>query len=223
MNTREQTYGYSHESVLSTNKVLKNTYILLSMTLLFSAAMTWVGTIIELSRGAAIGFWILGFILLFATKFLRNSPFGIITVFGLTGCLGLSIAPTMNYYLHMVPHGQELIFTSLVSTAGIFFALSAYVVVSKKDFSFLGGFLFTGLIVGIIASIALMFFDAPLMSLGLSVMFVFIFSGYILYDTSRIINGGETSYISATVDLYLDILNIFLSLLHILAVISGDD
>ena len=220
---QDQVVQRTGESVLATNKVLRNTYLLLSMTIAFSAVMAYVGTLLNLGHLAGFVCWGVGFALLFVTRFLRNSPFGLVSIFAFVGAMGLSIAPTMNYYLTMFSNGQELILTSLALTSGIFIALSAISIVTKKDFGFLGKFLFIGLIVGIIAAIANIFFQIPVLSLAVSGMFVLIFSGYILYDTSRIINGGETNYIMATINLYLDILNLFLSLLHILSVIAGDD
>ncbi len=219
----EQVVQRAGESVLATNKVLKNTYILLSMTLLFSAAMTYVGTLLNLSGIAGIVCLVAGIALLFVTRALKNSPFGLISVFAFTGVMGMSIAPTISAYLMMFSNGPQLIMTSLALTSGIFIALSALTIISKKDFGFLGKYLFIGLIVGIIASVANIFFQVPALSLGVSAMMVMIFSGYILYDTSRIINGGERNYIMATISLYLDILNLFLHLLHILAVLTGDD
>ncbi len=219
----EQVVQRAGESVLATNKVLKNTYILLSMTILFSAAMTYVGTLLNLSPIAGIICLVAGIALLFVTRALKNSPFGLVSVFAFTGVMGMSIAPTMTAYLTMFSNGPQLIMTSLALTSGIFIALSALTIISKKDFGFLGKYLFIGLIVGIIASVANIFFQVPALSLGVSAMMVMIFSGYILYDTSRIINGGERNYIMATISLYLDILNLFLHLLHILAVLTGDD
>ena len=220
---QDQVVQRAGESVLATNKVLRNTYLLLSMTLAFSAAMTYVGTLLQLTGIHGIICWAVGFGLLFLTRFLRNSPLGLVSIFAFVGAMGLSIAPTMNYYLVMFSNGKELIMTSLALTSGIFIALSAIAIVTKKDFGFMGKFLFIGLIVGLVAAIANIFFQIPALSLGISGMFVLIFSGYILYDTSRIINGGERNYIMATIDLYLDILNLFLSLLHILTALAGDD
>lgn len=219
----EQVIQRAGESVLATHKVLKNTYILLSMTLIFSAAMTYVGTLLNLTNIAGIVCLVVGIVLLFVTRALKNSPLGLVSVFAFTGVMGMSIAPTMTFYLTMFSNGPELVMTSLALTSGIFIALSAITIISKKDFSFLGKYLFIGLIVGIIASIANIFFQVPALSLGVSSMMVMIFSGYILYDTSRIINGGEKNYIMATISLYLDILNLFLHLLHILAMLTGDD
>ncbi len=185
--------------------------------------MTYVGTLLNLGHMAGFICWGVGFVLLFVTRFLKNSPLGLVSIFAFVGAMGLSIAPTMTYYLTMFANGQELILTSLALTSGIFIGLSAISIVTKKDFGFLGKFLFIGLIVAIIAGVANIFFHIPGLALAVSGMGVIIFSGYILYDTSRIVNGGEQNYIVATISLYLDILNLFLSLLHILAVLSGDD
>ncbi|THB70486.1 MAG: Bax inhibitor-1/YccA family protein [Gammaproteobacteria bacterium] len=220
---QDQVVQRAGESVLATNKVLRNTYLLLSMTLAFSAVMTFVGTQLQLTGIHGIICWAVGFGLLFLTRYLRNSPLGLVSVFGFVGAMGLSIAPTISAYLAIYANATELIMTSLALTSGIFISLSAIAIVTKKDFGFLGKFLFIGLIVGIIAAVANIFFQIPALSLAISGMFVFIFSAYILYDTSRIINGGETNYIMATISLYLDILNLFLSLLHLLMALAGDD
>ncbi len=219
----EQVIQRTGESVLATHKVLKNTYILLSMTLLFSAAMTYVGILMQLPPVHFLVFLGVMFGLLFLTNFLKNSPLGLISVFVFTGAMGFMIAPIIRYYLTMFTNGPELVMTSLALTSGIFIALSAITIISKKDFGFMGKYLFIGLVVGIIAMFANYFFQVPALSLGISAMMVMIFSGYILYDTSRIINGGERNYIMATIALYIDILGLFLHLLHILAALTGDD
>ena len=132
----------------------------------------------------------------------------------------IALGPMLNYYVGLA-NGPALIMQALGGTALVFFTLSAYVLTTRKDFSFLGGFLMTGLIVAVIASIALIFFQAPMAQLALSAMIVLLMSGFILFDTSRIIHGGETNYIMATVSLYLDIYNLFVSLLHLLG--ASDD
>lgn len=151
-----------------------------------------------------------------------DSSSGLIWTFVFTGLLGGSLGPMLTYYVGLA-NGPGLIMQALGGTAIIFFALSGYVLTTKKDFSFLGGFLMVGLMVVVIAAIANIFFAVPAVSLALSAAIIFIMSGLILFDTSRIINGGETNYIRATVSMYLNLYNIFTSLLHILGVFGGDD
>jgi modulator of FtsH protease len=147
---------------------------------------------------------------------------GILFVFAFTGLLGGSLGYTLNYYAGM-QGGSELIMQAFGATALVFFGLSGYVLTTKKDFSFMGGFLIVGLIVAVVASLANIFFQIPALSMAVSAAIVFIMSGFILYDTSRIINGGETNYIRATVSMYLSIYNLFISILHLLGIFGGDD
>jgi len=211
------------ESILSTNKVLKNTYLLLSMTLIFSAAMAGVSIYLSfppihwaLQLGGMIG-------LLMLTNVFKNSAMGVLCVFAFTGFMGLTAGPTINLYLSFFSNGAELVMTAAGGTGVIFLALSGYVLTTRKDFSFMGGFLFVGLIVMIVASLANLFFQVPALQLALSAASIMLFSGYILYDTSKIIHGGETNYVMATVQLFLDIYIIFMNLLHILGSLSGRD
>lgn len=211
------------ESILSTNKVLKNTYLLLSMTLIFSAAMAGVSIYLNfppihwiLQIGGMLG-------LLMLTNVFKNSSMGVLCVFAFTGFMGLTAGPTINMYLTFFSNGAELVMTAAGGTGVIFLALSGYVLTTRKDFSFMGGFLFVGVIVMIVASLANMFFQIPALQLALSAASIMLFSGYILYDTSKIINGGETNYIMATIQLFLDIYIIFMNLLHLLGALSGRD
>ncbi len=197
------------------NKVLRNTYMLLGMTLLFSAVTAGISMALQLSHLAGIILTFVGFGLLFVVNRTADSSKGLIAVFAFTGVLGAAIGPMLNHYLSMA-NGPQLIMQALGGTALVFFALSAYVLTTRKDFSFMGGFLFVGLIVALIASIALMFFHAPAAQMALSAGIVLLMSGLILFDTSRIIHGGETNYIRATVSLYLDIYNLFTHLLILL-------
>ncbi len=212
-----------HAAILSTNKVLRNTYMLLSMTLLFSAAMAAVAMALNIPAlhpllvfGGAIG-------LLLLTNACRNSTAGLGCVFLFTGFMGFTLGPMLNLYLYYFANGTQLILTALGGTGVIFLALSGYVLTSRKDFTFMGGFLFVGVLVLILASLAALFLPIPGLQLALSCMAILIFSGLILYDTSRIIHGGETNYIMATVALYLDIYNIFVNLLHLFGAFAGDD
>ncbi|KMT63923.1 Bax inhibitor-1/YccA family protein [Catenovulum maritimum] len=209
-------------SVLETNKVLRNTYSLLAMTLTFSAVTAGIAMSLDLSRMMALVLSLVGFGLIFVVNKKADSASGIFWVFAFTGVLGAALGPMLNHYASM-PGGSALIVQALGSTALIFFALSAYTLTTKKDFSFMGGFLMVGLIMAIIAGIANIFFQIPALSLALNAVIVLIMSGFILFDTSRIVNGGETNYIRATVSLYLNIYNLFTSLLHLLGAFGNDD
>jgi len=210
-------------SALATNKVLRNTYTLLSMTLLFSAAMAGVAMAVGISSGMALASIIGAFVLVWLVlpKF-ENSAGGVVVVFAFTGLMGLSLGPMLSYYLAF-PGGSELVMTALGGTGVIFLGLSGYALTTRKDFSFLGGFLFVGFLVILGAAIANIFFAIPALSLAISAGVILIMSGFILFDTSRIIHGGETNYIRATVGLYLNIHNLFVHLLHLLSFFSGDD
>jgi len=210
------------ESVISTNKVLKNTYMLLGMTLLFSAVTAGISMAMGLGHGAALVLMLVGFGLLFVVNRTADSSKGLIAVFAFAGVMGASIGPMLNYYLAM-PGGPALVMQALGGTAVVFFGLSAYALTTRKDFSYMGGFLMVGLLVAVVAMIANIFLAIPALSLTISAAVVMIMSGLILFDTSRIINGGETNYIRATVALYLDIYNLFIHLLHLLTAFSGDD
>lgn len=210
------------ESALSTNKVLKNTYMLLGMTLLFSAMTAGVSMAVGLGQGAALVLLLIGFGLLFVVNKTADSSKGLLAIFAFTGVMGASIGPMLNHYLAM-PNGPALVMQALGGTAIIFFGLSAYALTTRKDFSFMGGFLMVGLLVAVVAMIANIFLAIPALSLTISAAIVMIMSGLILFDTSRIINGGETNYIRATVSLYLNIYNLFIHLLSLLTAFSGDD
>jgi modulator of FtsH protease len=209
-------------ATLETNKVLKNTYMLLGMTLAFSAITAGVSMALNLPAIMALVFSIIGFVLLFVVQRMADSSKGLPAIFAFTGFMGASLGPLLNAYLAM-PGGASLVTQSLAGTAFIFFGLSAYALQSKRDFSFMSGFLFAGLIVAVVAMIANIFLGIPALSLTISAAVVMIMSGLILFDTSRIINGGETNYIRATVGLYLSIYNIFIHLLSLLGVLGGDD
>jgi len=210
------------ESVLSTNKVLKNTYMLLSMTLVFSAITASISMAMGLGQGAAMILMLVGFGLLFVVHKTADSSKGIIAIFAFTGVMGASIGPMLNYYLAM-PNGPEMVMQAMGGTALVFFGLSAYALTTRKDFSFMGGFLMVGLLVAVVAMVANIFLNIPALSLTISAAVVMIMSGLILFDTSRIINGGETNYIRATVSLYLNIYNLFIHLLRLLSALNGRD
>lgn len=210
------------ESILATNTVLRNTYILLGLTLIFSAITAGLA----MTTGAhplnpfvtLIGYMAL----LFITSALRNSGWGLVSVFALTGFMGYTLGPILNFYVHGFTNGNELIMMSLGATGLIFFALSAYALTTKKDFSFMAGFLMVGVIVAFLGSLGAMFFHIPALMLAVSAAFVLLSSGIILFQTGQIVNGGETNYIMATVTLYVSLYNIFISLLSILGVFNGN-
>jgi modulator of FtsH protease len=212
----------SKESALATNKVLRNTYALLSMTLIFSA----ITATMAISSNAAPVNFIVQLVVLFGTLFalhkFKNSVWSIPLVFFFTGFLGYTAGPIINFYLGMA-NGGDIVTTALAMTGITFLGLSAYAVSSRKDFTFMGGFLMIGLILVIVASVANIFFAIPALSLAISAVGVLVFSGFILYDTSRMVNGGETNYVMMTVSLYLNIYNLFLMLLHLTGALSGDD
>jgi len=210
------------ESVVSTNKVLKNTYMLLGLTLLFSAVTAGVSMAAGLSHGAGLILSLIGFGLLFVVNRTADTSKGLLAIFGFTGVMGAALGPMLNYYLAM-PGGPALVMQALGGTALVFFGLSAYALSTRKDFSYMGGFLMVGLLVAVVAMIANIFLAIPALSLTISAAVVMIMSGLILFDTSRIINGGETNYIRATMSLYLNIYNLFIHLLHLLTALGGDD
>ena len=213
----------SDESILATNKVLRNTYAMLSMTLVFSAIMAAVSMSMNvppytslITLALAIG------LLWFVLPRTAQSTAGVFVDFGFTGLLGFGLGPMLNNYLAL-SNGGELIMTALGGTGVIFLGLSGYVLTTRKDFSFLGGILFAGLLIALMLIVANIFLNIPALSLSISAAVIFIMSGFILYDTSRIIHGGETNYLFATASLYLNIYNIFIHLLNILGHLSGDD
>ncbi len=204
------------------NKVIRNTYALLSMTLLFSAATAGASVMLNLPHPGLI-ITLLGYFgLLFLTQKLRNSVWGIVSVFALTGFMGLTLGPLISAYLGL-PNGGQIVMTALGGTGAIFIGLSAYALTTRKDFSFMGGFLMVGILVAFLAGLGAFIFEIPGLALAVSAMFVLLMSGLILYETSNIINGGETNYIMATVSLYVAIYNLFTSLLHLLGAFGGDD
>ncbi|MBJ2128340.1 Bax inhibitor-1/YccA family protein [Alteromonas macleodii] len=221
MDQRSMYSSASQPSVLQTNKVLRNTYMLLAMTLAFSAVCAGIAMAVGISPMMSLVMTIGAFITLFVVQKKADSASGIYWVFAFTGLMGASLGYTLNFYLGVA--GPGLIMEALGATALVFFALSGYALTTKKDFSFMGGFLVVGLVVVLVAAIANIFFAVPAVSLAISAAIVFIMSGFILFDTSRIIHGGETNYIRATVSLYLNIYNLFTSILHLLGAFGSDD
>ncbi len=208
-------------------KVLRNTYMLLAMTLVFSAVMAGVAMAIGLSQGASLismlGALALVWLVLPRTA---NSPAGIAVVFAFTGLLGLSLGPMLTHYLAL-SNGGTIVMQALGGTALVFFTLSGYVLTTKKDFSFMRSFLVAGLVVVVVAMVGAMVASmfgvaVSAFSLALSAAVVLLMSGFMLYDTSRIVNGGETNYIMATTALYLNIYNLFIHLLHLIGFMSNE-
>jgi modulator of FtsH protease len=217
------TITQSASGALATNRVLRNTYLLLSMTLFFSAMTAGLSMYLNLPPFGMI-ITLVGFYgLLFLTSKFSDRALGIVFVFALTGFMGLTLGPILNMYIKAFSNGHELIIMALAGTGTIFLGLSAYALTTRKDFSFMGGFLMTGIIVAILASIGAIVFSIPSLSLAVSAMFILLMSGMILWETSNIIHGGETNYIRATVSLYVSLYNLFLSLLQILGIFGGDD
>jgi len=211
------------QSALDTNKVLRNTYMLLSMTLLFSAAVAGISMALALPYPGIIITLVGYFGLLFAVERTKNSALGLVFVFALTGFMGYTLGPIINMYLTMFSNGAEIVMLALGGTGAIFIGLSSYALVSGKRFNQWAGALFAGIIVAFVMSIAAIIFSIPALSLAVSVLFVALMAGVILYQTGEIIHGGETNYISATVTLFVTIFNLFLSLLQILGFAMGED
>jgi modulator of FtsH protease len=212
----------SQVSTFATNKVIRNTYTLLSMTLMFSALTAGTSMALNLPHPGLL--LTLGgyFGLLFLTSKFRDTGLGLAFVFALTGFMGYTLGPILNAYMGMA-NGAQIVTTAMAGTGAIFLGLSGYALTSRKDFSFMGGFLLTGILVAFLAGIGAMFFEMPGLSLAVSAMFILLMSGLILYETSNIIHGGETNYIMATVTLFVSIFNLFTSLLHLLGFMNGDE
>jgi modulator of FtsH protease len=211
------------ERVFATNKLIRNTYTLLAMTLLFSALTAGIAMAMNLPPMGlliTLGGYML---LLFLTSRYQNSALGLLFVFALTGFMGLTLGPIIGYYLTAFSNGHQLVMTAMGGTGVIFLGLSGYALSSRKDFSFMGGFLMAGILVAFLAGLGAAIFNIPGLALGVSAMFILLMSGLILYQTSQMVHGGETNYIMATVTLYVSIYNLFLNLLMMLGIFGGDD
>ena len=221
--TQYRTGAVQTVSAIQINKVLRNTYALLSMTLLFSAVMAGVSMAMNWPYPSFIV--VLGgyFGLLFLTTKLRNSAWGILSVFALTGFMGATLGPIINMYLYRFGNGTEIVMMALGGTGVIFLAMSGLALTSKRDFSFMGKFLAIGILVAFLAAIGNIFFQLPALGLAVSSMFIMLMAGLILYQTQQIVRGGETNYIMATVTLFVSLFNLFTSLLHILGFGFGED
>jgi modulator of FtsH protease len=209
-------------SLIATHRVLRNTYGLLSLTLIFSAATAAASAALALPHPGLL-LTLAGFFgLLFLTTKLRHSGWGVLSVFGLTGFMGYTLGPILGQHLAL-PNGHQVVMMAMGGTATIFVALSAYALVTRKDFSFMGGFLLAGIVVAFLAGLGALFFDVPALSLTVSAAFVLLMGGLILFETSRIVHGGETNYVMATVSLYVSIYNLFVSLLALFGFGSSSD
>ena len=209
-------------AAVSVNKVLRNTYALLSMTLLFSAVTAGISMALNLPHPGLLLTLAGYFGLLFATARFRNSGLGLVFVFALTGFMGYTLGPILNAYLALA-NGGQLVMTAMGATGAIFLGMSGYALVSRRDFSFMGSFLMVGILVGFLAGVGAILFEIPTFSLAVSAVFVLLMSGLILYETSNIVRGGETNYIMATVTLFVSIFNLFTSLLHLLGFMGGQE
>jgi len=206
--------------VLATNKVIRNTFLLLSLTVLFSAFTAFISTYAQI----VMPFWmvLLGYFgLLFLVNATANSAMGLLSVFLFTGFMGFTLGPMLNYYIQGFSNGSELIAASLASTGAIFFALSGYAMTTRKNFNYLAGFLFVGMVVAIVASLIGLFVNVPALQLVVSAAIVLLMAGYILFETSQLVHGGQTNYILATVSLYVTLFNMFINLLQILSAFAG--
>ncbi|MCW8829719.1 MAG: Bax inhibitor-1/YccA family protein [Gammaproteobacteria bacterium] len=223
MSSYETVTARSPEAALATNKLIRNTYTLLSMTLLFSALTATASVFMEMgpmtylvSIGVAM---LLAFFVLPKTA---NSASGLGVVFAITGLFGFALGPLLNMYLSL-SNGPQIIGMAMGGTGVIFLSLSGYALTTRKNFSFMGGFLITGMIVALIAALANIFLAIPALSLAISAVVIMLMSGFILYDTSRMIHEPHGNYLMMTVSLYLSIFNLFVHLLHLLGALSNND
>ena len=208
--------------ILATNKLIRNTYMLLAMTLVFSAVTATLSVFLRLPPmtyllslgGAIVLMW-------FVLPRTANSTSGIGVVFGITGLLGLGLGPLLSMYLSL-PNGPQIVATALGGTGVIFFALSGYALTTRRNFNFMGGFLAMGFLVVLAASLVNIFLGIPAFSLAISATVVMLMSGFLLYETSQMVHGGQDNYVLATVGLYMTIFNLFVSLLHLLGFASND-
>lgn len=211
------------QSALAANKVLRNTYALLALTLIFSAAVAGAGMALNAPHPGLILTLVGYFGLLFAVEKTKNSGWGLVWVFALTGFMGYTIGPILNAYIGAFANGGEIVMTALGGTGAIFLGLSGYALISGRRFNQWAGALFVGILVAFLLGIGAILFQIPALSLAVSAMFVLLMSGLILYQTGEIVHGGETNYIGATVTLFVSIYNLFLSLLHLLGMFLGEE
>lgn len=209
------------ESLIAVHSVLRNTYLLLSLTILFSAFTAWIALMIQAPPMGIILSMVGMFGLLFLTTHLKNSVWGLVSVFAFTGFIGYMLGPIVGMFMKNYSNGGFIVLSALGTTGVTFLGLSMYALTTRKTFSVLGGFMSAGLLVVIVGSIANIFLKMPALYLAISVATSFIASGLILFDTARIIHGGERNYIMATIALYLDIYMLFVNLLNLFAMFSG--
>lgn len=209
--------------VLATNKVLRNTYWLLSLTLLFSGMTAGLSMALNLPHPGLLITLVGYFGLLFLTERNKNSGLGLVFVFALTGFMGYTLGPIVNAYVKFIPNGGQLVMMALGGTGVIFVGLSAYTIASGKRYSNWGAALTVGILLAFVAGIANVWLQMPALALTVSSLFTLLMCGLIMYQTAEIVHGGETNYISATVTLFVSIYNLFLSLLHLLTALSGED
>lgn len=203
-------------------RVLRNTYALLAMTLLFSAGVAVATLTLQLPAPGLILTLAGYFGLLFAVHKLQNSGWALPAVFALTGFMGYTLGPLLTHSLAL-PGGAQTVTLALAATGATFFALSGYVLLTRRDFSFMGGFLFVGMVIALIAALAAVFLQMPALGLAVSAMVALLSAGLILFETSRIVNGGETNYVMATVGLYVSVFNLFTSLLSLFGFGGSND
>lgn len=215
-------HGQGVELAPAASKVLRNTYALLSMTLLFAAGVAAAGVAWALPAPGLVLTLVGYFGLLYAVHKLQNSAWALPAVFALTGFMGYTLGPILNKTLAL-PGGAQTIALALGATGAVFLALSAYAVSTKRDFSWMGGMLFAGMVVAILAGIAAIFFEIPALGLAVSAMVALLSAGLILFETSQIVNGGETNYVMATVSLFVSMFNLFTSLLSLFGIGGSSD
>lgn len=226
MRTNDVAAAVHSRELVQTNKMIRNTYMLLAMTLVFSSVTAAISMAVNPPFMVYLGSVIASFVMIFVLHRLQNSVWALPLTFLFTGLMGFGLGPILNHYLAL-PNGGDIVLTAMGMTALTFFGLSAYVLTSRKDFSFMGGFLAAGMIVvlvAIVASFLLPMFGVQIsgLSLAISGAVVLLMAGMILYDTSNIVNGTYTNYVMATVGLYLNIYNLFVHLLHLVGVLSDD-
>ncbi len=223
MTRLDQTLARSTHTTFATNKVIKNTYLLLSATLLFSALMALLSMVLAVPLWTYTVSVIVAMLLgIFVLPRTQDSAAGLGVIFAITGLMGFGLGAVLTLYLQL-PHGPQTVALALGGTGVIFLGLSGYALSSRRDFSFMGGFIFAGMLVMLVAVLANIFLQLPALQLAIAAGFILLMSGYILFQTSQMVHGGETNYISATYGLYLSIFNIFISLLQILGIFGGDE
>lgn len=220
MSNQTQTYAIS-ASALATNRVLRNTYLLLSLTLLFSAGVAAFAMVTHAPYPGILLTLVGMYGLMFLTYYLRNSAWGLLSTFAFTGFLGYTLGPILNSVTANFANGSDIIIMALGGTGLIFLGLSAYVLTTRKDFSFMTGFLVVGTLVALVVMVLGFFLHIPGLQLGISALFMLLSAGWILWQTSAIIHGGETNYVLATIGLYVQIYNLFVSLLQLLTIFGN--